>query len=260
MSNSPLIDFTQISPNQSGKRNHEIDTVTIHCVVGQVVIESLGAWFARPTTRASSNYGVDKNGKIGLFVPEENRSWCSSSAENDNRAITIEVASGTSHPYAVTAAAMEGLLRLLTDICKRNPKLHRLRWKADKSLIGKPELQNMTVHRWFDNRACPGEYLYSRHSQIAAEVNRRLEADEKGDDEMTKAEIEKIVDAKIKAALEGKETEISNWARDEMQEAIERGITDGTRPGGYAKREEVAAMIVRAAEDGKKPGSPVYKG
>lgn len=171
--NSPLVAHTNLSPNHSGLRNHAIDTITIHCVVGQVTAESLGSWFARSSAQASSNYGVDKNGRIGLYVEEKNRSWCSSSASNDNRAITIEVASDTSHPYAVTDAALKGLINLVTDICKRNG-IKELKWKGDPSLIGQVDKQNMTVHRWFASKSCPGDYLYSRHGMIAAEVNARL--------------------------------------------------------------------------------------
>lgn len=183
MSNSPLVSYTRISPNKGNwdskagrfvpARNAKIDTVTIHCVVGQVTVERLGEIFANPNKEASSNYGVGYDGRIGMYVEEKDRSWCSSSYANDNRAITIEVASDTKHPYAVTQKAWDGLIKLLVDICKRNG-IKELKWKADKSLIGKVDKQNMTVHRWFANKACPGEYLYSRHSQIAAEVNKHL--------------------------------------------------------------------------------------
>lgn len=173
MSNSPLVDYTKISPNKTAPRNHEIDTVTIHCVVGQCSVESLGNVFASASRKASSNYGIGYDGRIGMYVEEKDRSWCSSNSANDNRAITIEVASDTSHPYAVTDAAYKSLIDLLTDICQRND-IKELKWKADKSLIGHPEEQNMTVHKWFANKDCPGEYLYSRHAQIAAEVNARL--------------------------------------------------------------------------------------
>lgn len=177
MSNSSLVAFTKISPNKTSPRNHEIDTVTIHCVVGQVTAESLGDWFAKSSTQASSNYGVDKNGRIGMYVEEKDRSWCTSSSSNDHRAITIEVASDTKHPYAVTDAAYSGLIKLLVDICKRNPGIKNLRWEGDKSLIGQIKKQNMTVHCWFANKACPGDYLYSRHDDIVAKVNALLEVD-----------------------------------------------------------------------------------
>lgn len=173
MSNSPLVNYTKISPNKTSPRNHVIDTVTIHCVVGQVTVERLGDIFAPAERKASSNYGIGVDGRIGMYVEEKDRSWCSSNADNDNRAITIEVASDTTHPYAVTNAAYKALISLLTDICMRN-KIKKLLWKGDKSLIGQPDKQNMTVHRWFANKSCPGEYLYSRHAQIAAEVNERL--------------------------------------------------------------------------------------
>lgn len=123
--------------------------------------------------QASSNYGIGYDGRIGMYVEEKDRSWCSSNAANDNRAITIEVASDTKEPYAVTAKAYAALIDLLVDICKRNG-IKELKWKADKSLIGQPDKQNMTVHRWFANKSCPGTYLYERHAQIASEVNKRL--------------------------------------------------------------------------------------
>lgn len=173
MSNSPLVDYTKISPNRNSPRKHAIDTITIHCVVGQCSVESLGNLFANPARKGSSNYGIGYDGRIGLYVDENDRSWCSSNAENDHRAITIEVASDTTHPYSVTQKAYDALIKLLVDICKRN-NIKQLKWKADKSLIGKVDQQNMTVHRWFANKACPGEYLYSRHGQIAAEVNAKL--------------------------------------------------------------------------------------
>ena len=175
MSNSPLVSYTKISPNKSSPRNHEIDTISIHCVVGQCSVETLGEVFAPTSRQASSNYGVGVDGRIGMYVEEKDRSWCTSSSSNDNRAITIEVASDTTHPYAVNAAAYEGLIKLLVDICQRNPGIKRLKWQGDKSLIGQVDKQNMTVHRWFANKACPGDYLYNRHGEIAAEVNRRLD-------------------------------------------------------------------------------------
>lgn len=173
MSNSPLVSYTKISPNKTSPRTHEIDTITIHCVVGQCSAERLGAIFTPTSKQASCNYGIGYDGRIALIVEEKDRSWCSSSSSNDNRAITIEVASDTTHPYAVNDAAYKSLINLLVDICQRN-NIKELKWKADKSLIGQPDKQNMTVHRWFANKACPGEYLYSRHGQIAAEVNARL--------------------------------------------------------------------------------------
>jgi len=173
MSNSPLVDYTKLSPNCTKPRNHEIDTITIHVVVGQLSVETIGKIFASKSAQASSNYGIGSDGRIGMYVEEKNRSWCSSNKANDHRAVTIEVACEPRHPYEVNAAAYAALLDLVTDICERND-IERLLWKADKSLIGKVDKQNMTVHRWFANKACPGEYLYEKHDEIAAEVNRRL--------------------------------------------------------------------------------------
>lgn len=173
MSNSSLVVHTNLSPNCTKPRTHVIDTITIHCVVGQCTAETLGNIFAPASRQASSNYGVDKDGRVGLYVDEANRSWCTSSASNDHRAITIEVASDTTAPYAVNDKAFAGLLDLVTDICRRNG-IKELKWQADKSLIGQVDKQNMTVHRWFANKSCPGDYLYNLHGKIAEEVNKRL--------------------------------------------------------------------------------------
>ena len=176
--NSPLATVKVLSPNHSGQRTHEIDTITIHCVVGQCTAKRIGEIFLPESRQASSNYGIGYDGEIGLYVEEKNRSWCTSSRSNDQRAITIEVASDTTEPYAVTDRAYAALIDLVTDICKRNG-IKELKWQGDKSLIGQVDKQNMTVHRWFANKSCPGKYLYDRHPAIAAEVNKRLGQDTK---------------------------------------------------------------------------------
>lgn len=174
MSNSPLVSYTKISPNKSSPRNHKIDTVTIHCVVGQCSVETLGNVFAPTSRQASSNYGIGVDGRIGMYVEEKDRSWCSSNAANDNRAITIEVASDTKEPYAVNAKAYAALIDLLVDICKRNG-IKELVWSTNKAdRMNHKNGCNMTVHRDYANKSCPGTYLYERHAQIASEVNKRL--------------------------------------------------------------------------------------
>ena len=173
MSNSKLVTYTRLSPHKNSPRNHVIDTITIHCIVGQWTAKQGCDYFATTDRDCSANYVVGKDGSIGLSVEEKDRSWCSSSGSNDNRAVTIEVASDATHPYAVTDVAYKALVNLCVDICQRNG-IKELKWKADKSLIGQVDKQNMTVHRWFANKACPGDYLYNRHGQIAAEVNARL--------------------------------------------------------------------------------------
>jgi N-acetyl-anhydromuramyl-L-alanine amidase AmpD len=173
MGNSPLVNYTKISPNKTSPRNHVIDTITIHCVSGQCSVQTLGDIFAPTERQASSNYGIGFDGKIGMYCEEKDRSWCSSSSSNDNRAITIEVASDTTEPYAVNDKAYNALIVLIADICKRN-NIKELKWKGDKSLIGQVDKQNMTVHRWFAQKSCPGNYLYNLHGQIAKEVNVKL--------------------------------------------------------------------------------------
>lgn len=175
--NSNMVAYTKLSPNHSGQRTHGIDRITPHCVVGQCTAEGLGDWFAKSSTQASSNYGIDKNGRVGLYVEEKNRSWCSSSGANDQRAVTIECASDTSEPYAMNSAVYATLIKLCVDICKRNGK-KKLIWfgDKDKTLNYSPKSDEMilTVHRWFANKSCPGNWLYARLGDLASKVMAQL--------------------------------------------------------------------------------------
>lgn len=176
-SNSPLVTYTNISPNRNHPRNRQIDRITPHCFVGQVTAKQGCDCFKPAGKRASCNYVVAKDGKVGLVVPEEDRSWCSSSSSNDHRAVTIEIASDTHAPYAIAGAAYEGTVDLMADICRRNGKT-RLLWLGDKAKTlayePKPDEMVITVHRWFASKSCPGDYIYARLGQMAAEVTARL--------------------------------------------------------------------------------------
>ena len=178
-SNSPLVSYTKLSPNHSGQRTHTIDRITPHCVVGQSSAESLGAWFAKPSTRASCNYGIDKDGRVALIVEEQNRSWCSSSTANDQRAVTIECASDAREPYAFREEVYQKLIALCADICLRNGK-KKLLWISDKNraLAYEPKADEMllTVHRWFAAKSCPGTWLMERMADLANQVTTRLAA------------------------------------------------------------------------------------
>ena len=99
--NSSLVSYTKLSPNHSGQRTHSIDRITPHCVVGQCSVETLGNIFLPTSRQASCNYGIGVDGRVGMYVEEKNRSWCSSSSANDQRAVTIECASDTTEPYAL---------------------------------------------------------------------------------------------------------------------------------------------------------------
>ena len=175
--NSPMVAYTRLSPNHSGQRTHSIDRITPHCVVGQCTAEGLGEWFEKTSTQASSNYGIDKNGRVGMYVEEKNRSWCTSSNANDQRAVTIECASGTTEPYEMYDVVYQTLIKLCTDICQRNGK-KKLLWleDMDKTLNYTPTADEMviTVHRWFANKSCPGTWLYSRLGDLAAKVTAAL--------------------------------------------------------------------------------------
>lgn len=175
--NSSLVSYTKLSPNHSGQRTHSIDRITPHCVVGQCSVETLGNIFYPTSRQASCQYGIGADGRVGMYVEEKNRSWCSSSNANDQRAITIECASDTTHPYAFKDVVYNKLIELCVDICKRNGK-NKLIWLGDKdkTLAYEPKSGEMvlTVHRWFANKSCPGDWMYARMGDLASKVTARL--------------------------------------------------------------------------------------
>ena len=168
MSNSPLVSFTRISPNKNHPRNHRIDKITVHhmAMVGGTV-ERCGAVFAPKSRKASSNYGIGIDGRVGLYVDEGDRSWASSNARNDNRAVTIEVANDGGAPdWHVSDASWNSLVELCADICRRNG-IDRLIWTGDAN-------GNLTCHYMFAATACPGPYLKGRMAELATAVNAKL--------------------------------------------------------------------------------------
>lgn len=168
MSNSNLVDYVRISPNSSNPRNKAIWKITIHHMAGNLSVESCGAGFAKPERKASSNYGIDSKGRVGMYVEEKNRAWTSSSAANDNRAVTIEVANDViGGDWHVSDVALAKLIDLCVDICKRNG-IKQLNFTGDAN-------GNLTMHKYFAATACPGPYLESKFPYIANEVNKRLD-------------------------------------------------------------------------------------
>lgn len=184
--NSSMVSYTKLSPNHSGQRTHSIDRITPHCVVGQCSVETLGNIFLPASRQASSNYGIGVDGRVGMYVEEKNRSWCSSSNANDQRAVTIECASDTKSPYAFKDAVYQKLITLCVDICKRNGK-KKLLWLGDKdktlSYSPKSDEMVLTVHRWFANKSCPGNWMYARMGDLAAKVTAQLGGGASGDTE-----------------------------------------------------------------------------
>lgn len=175
--NSSLVSYTKLSPNHSGLRTHSIDRITPHCVVGQCSVETLGNIFLPTSRQASCNYGIGADGRVGMYVEEKNRSWCSSSNANDQRAVTIECASDTTEPYAFKDVVYQKLITLCVDVCKRNGK-SKLLWLGDKdktlNYAPKSDEMVLTVHRWFANKSCPGSWMYARMIDLAAKVTAQL--------------------------------------------------------------------------------------
>lgn len=218
--NSPLVSYTKLSPNHSGQRTHSIDRITPHCVVGQCSVEMLGNIFLPASRQASCNYGIGADGRVGMYVEEKNRSWCSSSNANDQRAITIECTSDTAEPYAFKGVVYQKLIELCTDICKRNGKT-KLLWLGDKTkTLGytpKPDEMVLTVHRWFANKSCPGNWMYARMGDLAEKVTAQLN----------------------RKQTQTKDNAAAAWSRDAVDWAVANKLMTGDENGDLMLRSPV---------------------
>lgn len=221
--NSPLVAHIQISPHRGSREGHAIDTITIHCAAAQAEIETLGRLFQ--TKQASANYGIGPDGRVGMYVEEQDRSWATSDGDNDRRAVTIEVACENKQPYKVNGAAYKTLLDLVTDICRRND-IKKLVWSTSKAdRVNHRNGCNMTVHRDYENKACPGKWLYDRHGAIAAEVNKRLMEDE---DMVRYKTIE----------------EMPAWAQKEARELVDLGFNGRGGDAGLDVTEDMLRTMI----------------
>ena len=258
VSNSPLVNYTKLSPNHSGTRTQPITRITPHCVVGQLSVERLGDLFQRASMQASCNYGIGSDGRVALIVDESNRSWCSSSNANDQRAVTIECASDAAAPYAFNDTVYNKLVDLCVDICRRNGKT-KLLWIADKNkaLNYTPASTEMllTVHRWFANKSCPGDCMYARMGRLATDVTNKLK---EGAEELPN--ISELTDAqcaelwnRLMAPL--RDNDANNYSAVAREWATSNGIimgSGGTTPNyewqAPMTREQFVTMLYRFAQ------------
>jgi hypothetical protein len=221
--NSPLVSHVNLSPNHSGPRIYPLTRITIHCTAGRASVEGLGTIFADPARQASSQYGIGEDGRIGLYVEEKNRCWCSSSYDNDERAICIEVSSEAYEHFAVNEVAFASLIDLCVDICQRYGK-KRLLWLGDKdtTLMYKPKEDEFVIscHRWFADKSCPGDWLFERLGEIAKEVTTRLNPTEE----------------KEPSPSAGDGNTPHDWAREVFDWAVENGILRGSSAEKVAYR------------------------
>lgn len=180
MASSSLVCYTNISKNTYGKRTHAIDTIIPHVIVGQCNVKRATDLFSGKGYKWSCNYPIGKEGGIGLVLPEEWASICTSDGKKgvDQRAITIEMASDTVAPYKVTNAVLTSLIELCTDICRRYGK-NKLVWIPDKAqnkaYEPKANEMKLSCHRFYSSKkSCPGDYIFGLESSIAQRVNEKL--------------------------------------------------------------------------------------
>lgn len=163
MTYSPLTSVAIMSPNHSGSRLNPISKITIHHMAGNLSIETCGNVFLNPNKQASSNYGIGSDGRIACYVEEEDHPWTSANWENDDRAITIEVANSESGgDWPISQAAYASLISLCADICNR--------YGIYPYYDGTPSA-TLTEHCMFVATNCPGPTIH------AMQVNHVIEID-----------------------------------------------------------------------------------
>lgn len=254
MSESSLATYVHYSPNCTKPRQGTIQGVAIHCTAGGRNLPArsfadMNRFAVKQKNGASCHYVVGGDGSIAQVCREENRAWCTSNPI-DHQIITIEVASDADGECKCNMAALNSLIKLLVDICQRND-IPRLLWRGDKALMGQWDKQNMVVHRWTANKACPGDYLYSKHAAIAQAVNERLGA-EKEDDMDIKKIIEQLTpemcySIMVEAMAYAGNLPEPEWSKKQghWEKATLKGIVDGQEPERPVKRDELAAVLGR---------------
>lgn len=240
MSNSPLVNYTKISPNRTSPRNHKNDRITIHHMAGNLTVEQCGNVFAPSSRQASANYGIGNDGRVGMYVEEKDRSWCSSNSANDHRAVTIEVAnSATGEPWPVSDKALNKLVDLCVDICKRNG-IPKLVYTGDTS-------GNLTMHRWFAPTGCPGTYLASKFPWIAEQVNKRLNGNQSsGNNQSASGELYRIR---------------KSWSDAKSQIGAYRNLESAKKEckEGYSVYNEAGNVVYSNKPEVSKPGPSAQK-
>lgn len=167
MSNSKLITATYKAHSNNyskGRSGRKIEKVTIHHMAGVLSAKQCGSIFQNGSRKASSNYGIGKNGEIALFVDEANTSYADANWDSNCKSVTIECSNNkTGGDWTVSDTVLNSLIKLIADIFKRN--------NLGKAVKGK----NITWHSMYSATACPGNYLRSKMDYIVDEVNRKLE-------------------------------------------------------------------------------------
>ena len=164
MSNSNLVNVTvPAHPNNYtvGRNENNIEIITIHHMASILTAEECGKIFQNETRKASSHYGIGKDGEIGLYVDEENIAYTNGDFNSNSIAVTIEASNSDANgEYPVSDTVLDVLIKLVADIAKRN----------NLGVLVKG--QNLTWHKMYAETSCPGEYLLNKMDYIIEEANK----------------------------------------------------------------------------------------
>lgn len=246
------------SPNHSGKRTDNIDIITPHIIVGLAKMDTLGSIFIKPSRQASSNYGVCVDGIVGI-VDEDNRSWCSSSNWNDQKAITIEVACENFHPYKVPQEYFDDLVDLCVDICRRHGFSRMETTSSKEELESKLKTKSkdtvlLSRHNYFANTSCPGDNLSSRFEELAKLVTEQLKESVESESE----EVNKMYRVQVGAYTVKQNAE--NMKAKLLAAGFDAYIKEEEITDGATVKEPVSKPVVQSKKSNEEIAKEVIRG
>lgn len=143
-----------------GRSGRNIEMIAIHHMAGILTAEQCGKIFQNANRKASSHYGIGKDGKIALYVDEANTAYTNSNWDSNCKSVTIETSNcKLGGDYPVSEVVLNKLIELVADIAKRN--------NLGKLVKGK----NVVWHRMYAATSCPGDYLLSKMDYIIEKAN-----------------------------------------------------------------------------------------
>ena len=166
MSNSSLVNTTIWCAEGNythGRSGRNIEMVALHHMAGVLSADQCGRIFQQAGRSASANYGIGKDGEVGLYVDEYNTAWANANWDSNCKSVSIELSNSVaSGNYPVSDVVLNKAIDLIADIFKRN--------NLGKCVKG----QNLVWHSMYSNTYCPGDYIRGKLDYIVDKVNEKL--------------------------------------------------------------------------------------
>lgn len=164
--------------NYTAGRSDSIHGIVVHHAAS-TSFDSIGQVFSQPGRQGSAHYGICED-KVDQYVREEFTAWHCGDWLGNSCTIGIEVTNNVGAPYwTISEGSFNTLAKLCADIAKRHG-LGKLKFEPDGVY------PTLSAHRDWSPTYCPGDYLYSRMSELAEKANKINYPDKKAELEWSK--------------------------------------------------------------------------